>query len=164
MKTLIACGLAALMLAMPTTASTSTTYEGFVAGYTQGARTGAAIEEATHLHPAGSSCSHAVTFEYQAVGGDVFFNPVLGPSGHTFIVEGGKDYINHFYLYVRDTAGNTLEEFIEDDGWEQGSIIGMQGAFPIMRATRTIEHCGDLELVVDAHRGAAPYTVTVESS
>lgn len=164
MKTSMKAAFAALTLATlagGAFADGSTTYSGTVAGGTQFA-SGLPTEAATHSHATGGSgtCARTITFTYNGIGGDTFAD--LGAEG--LVVTSGKDYLTHLYLVVKDGAGRDISggEWIEDDGWETGSVTGVAGALPTMSHTATISGpCGTWTLNVDAHRGAGQYAITV---
>lgn len=143
-------------------AGSPTTFTGVVAGATQFVPTGAPVEAATHSLDAGSgrSCTHTVTFSYNSVLGDngagMGFEPLLFTPG--------VDYVNHFYLFVTDGAGNAISpaEWIEDDEWETTSAVGVEGIAATMSHAATLTGaCGAWTFTVDAHRGAGAYEIQV---
>lgn len=157
--------LVALALFAGMTTADSATFTGVVAGYTQGTGydpvTPGAIAEHTHAVAGGSA---TITFTYNAIGGDTWFNNTKDVTGidSTDVVEAGDDYVVHLYLRVFDANGVEVASFIEDNDWEQSSVVFDQGALPTMSETRSVSGAaGVWTFQVDAHRGAAAYTIEV---
>lgn len=137
------------------------TFSGVVAGGTQFASAGTSLEKAVHTLDTGGAgaCTRTVTFSYNGGVGDTLGG--LGMEGA--FVTAGRDYLTHLYLIVEDAKGADISgtEWIEDDTWET-SATGVPGLLPVMTHTATISGaCGEWTFIVDAHRGAGQYEITV---